>query len=44
MNGNDDLLKRSTSRNTEVEQGDGYAYSCPSLTMMAVKCLLYLIT
>lgn len=31
------------SCNTEAEQGNGYAYSCPTLTTMADKCLLYLI-
>lgn len=44
MNGNDNLLKRLASYKKEVEQGNGYAYSCPLLTMMADKCLLYLFT
>lgn len=44
MSGSDNLLKRFASCNTDVEQGNGYAYSCPSLTMMADKCLLYLFT
>lgn len=40
----DNLSKRSASCDTDVEQGNGNAYACPSLTMMANKCLLYPIT
>lgn len=44
MNGSDNLLKRSASCDTDVEQGNGSVCSCPSLIMMADKCLLYLFT